>query len=268
MTEKTKGIIYMLTNQINDKKYIGQTVNLERRIKEHRENNRQVVEKAIDQHGWNNFELTILEKDIDSGKLNEKEKKYINQYDTFESQDYNLTEGGEHYELTPDIRKKISAAHKDKNYDYSGAKNPFYGGRHTQESKRKMSKNHGDNSGLKNGRSKISSGEAIEIREEYKDMKNATTRSLAMRYKVSKQTIWNIISGKHWATRNLENISKENIGENKANSNLTEKKIKVIKYLLQGGQFTQKQIGRMYDVARKTINNINIERTWDWVEVS
>lgn len=93
MSEKT-GVIYMLENQINGKKYIGQTIDLNRRIGQHVRLTKQVIDRAIDIYGIENFEILVLEEDISIEKLNKAERFWIKKHNTYKGQDYNLAEGG------------------------------------------------------------------------------------------------------------------------------------------------------------------------------
>ena len=61
--------IYQYLNLINNKVYIGQTNNIDRRIREHKSNSfnsksvnyNNIIHKAIRKYGYENFEITILE---------------------------------------------------------------------------------------------------------------------------------------------------------------------------------------------------------------
>ena len=94
------GLIYKATNKLNNKSYIGQTIKtLEERQKEHfymafNKNKDTYFYKALRKYGKENFEWEILENNILKEQLNEKEKFWINYYDTF-NQGYNLTQGGD-----------------------------------------------------------------------------------------------------------------------------------------------------------------------------
>lgn len=88
---KGKAGIYMWTNNLNGKKYVGSSVNLRRRLLEYYNVNRLLNEKSMPiyhsllKHGYQNFSLTILEFcNIDS--LVSREKHYFDVY----SPEYNI----------------------------------------------------------------------------------------------------------------------------------------------------------------------------------
>ena len=96
-------LIYCYTNLVNNKKYIGQTNNLKRRIKQHKDDSftnysearyNQLIHRAIRKYGLDNFEISVLEDNIPTELIDEKEKYYINKYNTIAPNGYNLTEGG------------------------------------------------------------------------------------------------------------------------------------------------------------------------------
>ena len=55
--------IYLIANKINNKQYIGQTVNFKKRIKEHsygrNDNKNSLIDRAIKKYGKNNFDFLI-----------------------------------------------------------------------------------------------------------------------------------------------------------------------------------------------------------------
>ena len=89
--------IYMIINTMNNKKYIGQSVNIKRRKSEHftKHCNKMVISNAIFKHGKENFDFEILE-ECDESQLNELEIKYITEYETHVSlgKGYNQGKGG------------------------------------------------------------------------------------------------------------------------------------------------------------------------------
>lgn len=94
-------IIYCYTNKINNKKYVGQTNNPERRQREHKSNafNEKsvnygsVFHKALRKYGWENFNYEILEEV--NGDANDREKYWIKEKQSLVSENgYNILEGG------------------------------------------------------------------------------------------------------------------------------------------------------------------------------
>lgn len=95
--------IYKITNKINQKIYIGQSVNISKRWVAHRNgafnpNNKQYntpLYKAIRKYGIENFTFEVLE-ECPISELDIKEKQYIYLLNTTDSKiGYNLTQGGQ-----------------------------------------------------------------------------------------------------------------------------------------------------------------------------
>lgn len=106
--ETTMTGIYLLTNLVNGKKYVGQSTDINRRFAEHlraaqpdrypQKSERDAncpIHKAMAKYGINNFSLTILE-DCVRKELDEKERKWIAKLNTNNNLiGYNLTVGGQ-----------------------------------------------------------------------------------------------------------------------------------------------------------------------------
>lgn len=94
--------------------YIGQSINIEKRFKDHCYNSPssvQYIDRSINKYGKNNFEFKIL-CECPEEKLDEEEKKFINLYGTY-NQGYNLTKGGETSPAKdPNVAKKISESNR------------------------------------------------------------------------------------------------------------------------------------------------------------
>lgn len=119
------GVIYCLTDGINNKKYVGQTVDLKRRIEQHKRDNL-YVDKAIRKHGWENCKIEVLEECENREQLNEREIFWIAELKSKSPNGYNLTDGGNcDYNFCEEIIMKLTVAGT--------------GRKHTEESKRKMS---------------------------------------------------------------------------------------------------------------------------------
>ena len=91
--------IYKITNKINGNSYIGQSIHIEKRIKEHklkynweREKNKTLYQ-AFQKYGIENFSFEIIE-ECEPDILDNREQFWIDYYDTYKN-GYNMTCGGE-----------------------------------------------------------------------------------------------------------------------------------------------------------------------------
>lgn len=89
--------IYKITNKINNKCYIGQSTNIERRWAEHQNKYHKYPDRALyrafNKYGLENFIFEIIEECEDT-QLNDKEKYWIQYYNSYHN-GYNLTLGGD-----------------------------------------------------------------------------------------------------------------------------------------------------------------------------
>ena len=132
-------IVYKVTNIINHKSYIGQTIyDLDYRKKRHfidtARNSNTHFHRAIKKHGERAFEWMTIAITTELEMLNILEKFYIEKYDSFHN-GYNMTTGGGNYEISDEYRQKLSESH-------SGEKHYLYGKHHTEETKQKISEAH------------------------------------------------------------------------------------------------------------------------------
>lgn len=88
--------IYKITNKIDGKIYIGQSLNIEKRLKSHMNYSTNVhLRNAIKKYGKDNFLFEVLE-ETDVYSINERERYWIDVYkSTNPEKGYNLTNGGE-----------------------------------------------------------------------------------------------------------------------------------------------------------------------------
>lgn len=108
MKRNRKGIIYAHINKINGKVYIGQTT---RTLYERWANGKGYssctkFQNAILKYGWNNFDHIILECGLNEDELNNKEKYWINKYNSI-SEGYNIDLGGNSHHFSEEHRQKI-----------------------------------------------------------------------------------------------------------------------------------------------------------------
>ena len=173
--------VYLITNRVNGKRYVGVTCRgyLER-FKEHvnsaMSGSTTILHSAIRKYGVNNFDVMLLESDVSDDDVSQREKHYIQLYNTFYTSGigYNMTEGGggvagyKHTSSTkqkisaslsghvfpkgrnkkiqaamtgreykPEWRKALSAARSGR---FNGPDNPFYGKHHSASTKSLVSK--------------------------------------------------------------------------------------------------------------------------------
>lgn len=134
--------IYCITNLINGKQYVGQTIQtLKVRFAEHCRKDKGYIGHAIQKHGKENFIIELLDTAQDINELNEKEIYWIARLNTVQPQGYNLCYGGGvtiGYKHKLQSRRLMSVT-KKRNKVMQGKNNHFYGKNHTEESRAKMS---------------------------------------------------------------------------------------------------------------------------------
>lgn len=120
--ENYYGVIYCLVCRINGKKYIGQTVNFKKRLKDHLSNkntNCKKISRAINKYGKENFLFAPLIFCYSQEELNFFEIHYTKKFNTIKN-GYNIRLGGKGGRLNEDTKRKIGLANK-------GEKNGMYG---------------------------------------------------------------------------------------------------------------------------------------------
>lgn len=109
------GIIYKIRNTVNNKVYIGKTIQkLECRIHDHfsKWSNCRKLKSAIEEFGQEAFEISILEDNIPYPLLDDKETYYINLYNSI-TEGYNIKEGNSKFRgrkthsISKEIRERI-----------------------------------------------------------------------------------------------------------------------------------------------------------------
>ena len=95
-----RGFIYKITNTINSKSYIGQTIqNVKERFYQHcatkcsKAVSNMAIHRAIKKYGKSNFTVEVIE-EIDSANLNDRERYWIKYYNSYNN-GYNSTKGGQ-----------------------------------------------------------------------------------------------------------------------------------------------------------------------------
>lgn len=212
--------IYQIYCNVNDKVYIGQTNNLQRRFAEHKKrlNSKKMkhhcihLKRAWELYGAEAFEFKVLE-ECSLEELNKREQYYLDFFD--KERLFNIGLIAE----APKRGVKLSDSTKNKLRELnSGSNNPNYGKQRTIETKQKISqansgKNHwhygrscteeekhknslahrGDKSHL----AKLNWEIVRQLRKEFKEDKT-NCAELARKYNLNRFTVWDIIKEKTW----------------------------------------------------------------------
>lgn len=100
------GVIYKVTNLINGKVYIGQTIDFQRRKRKHLSDARKndvkdtsIFHRAIRKYGEDSFSWEIIE-EVSSEQLDDREKYWIQFFESYieYNKGYNMTLGGDNAE--------------------------------------------------------------------------------------------------------------------------------------------------------------------------
>ena len=113
------GSIYKITNTVNGKAYIGQTIHdaEKTRIRDHfrsKGKGSQLIKNDIEKYGQDAFTYKILHDGIIPEFLDTLEKEVIAKFNTLAPHGYNLTEGGGGGSRSEETRRKMSEARKGK----------------------------------------------------------------------------------------------------------------------------------------------------------
>lgn len=127
-------IIYRITNLINDKIYIGQTIeSLSKRWRRHtwvstKKRNAMAITSAIIKYGQENFIIEQIDTAENIEDLNIKEEYYIKYYNSISPNGYNIKYGGNNRKLSEETKLKIGISNKGKTI--------------TEETRKKLSESH------------------------------------------------------------------------------------------------------------------------------
>lgn len=125
------GVIYVIENKINGKKYVGQTVqSLKRRFQQHTSTYSKSTHlaRAISKYGKDNFSIKQIDVGTSAHELNSKEVFWIKSLDS-RKQGYNIAHGGRGFgfsfkDLPLETQERIR---KVRSKRWSGKNNPNYG---------------------------------------------------------------------------------------------------------------------------------------------
>ena len=195
------GCIYKITNCINQKLYVGLTINdAETRFKKHismiYSNGCSALYEAFKKYGVENFIVETICFSSNKKELMSLEKHYISELNTVSPNGYNLTSGGENCKVTDETKKKISKALKGRKIKWAekvsiGVKKLWegeeYRTKQTEQRKQKRGK-------YRDGIIKEKLRKKIDIQSFTKDYYSyMDLKQMGIKYDISLPTIYRII---------------------------------------------------------------------------
>jgi group I intron endonuclease len=236
--------VYIISNIVNGKLYVGKTQNVHSRFRDHLKIARGGKEKyhesysyihaALNKYGPDNFLIRTVESDLDEITAFLKEKEWISHLKDDGYTLYNLTEGGD----GPSGRKATDEQRKKQSERQMGTI-PWNKGKQTPE----------------DVRAKQSVSAQNRFKREIHPLKGkpsplkGTKRPDEFGKKIS--------ASKKGVPRSKEHIL--------ATSKLTEEQVREIKSLIRAG-VPNNEIAEKYHVYRDTISRIKNNKTWAWVK--
>lgn len=181
-----KSGIYLIENVINNKKYVGQSLNVAYRISKHKcclrknTHENQYLQRSFVKYGEENFQFTILEY-CEVEMLDEREVFYINFFDSMNfEKGFNLESGG-------NLGKIVSESTREKK---RGENNPMYNKKATEKTRLKMKvSSRGKNA-------KLTDLDVVKVKELL--IKGLQQREIANMFSVNLSTINKIATFKNW----------------------------------------------------------------------
>lgn len=194
---KVVGGIYSIINKINGRQYIGSTHNFKERKNNHFKSLRgnykttnKYLQQEFNEFGENNFIFKIVE--INPDNLLDRENYWINFYNTKWPNGYNIYDSYGAGKASEETRLKQSLNCPDRH----GKNNPFYGKKHSIESKKRISNSM---NGSKHPQSKITLDDNYKIKLLLKENNNNISK-VARLLNLSTTPVKQIRDGTHWTS--------------------------------------------------------------------
>lgn len=144
------GYVYLTTNLVNGKQYVGQ--HLSDGFDEKYKGSGTYIKNALNKYGWDNFTCEVLQWCSTQIQLDVVEDNCIKLYNTMYPNGYNLMGGGNGGDKSKEARKNMSTSakkrfenqeeHKKLSQAHKGIRAGMLGKTHSEKSKQKMSKAH------------------------------------------------------------------------------------------------------------------------------
>lgn len=269
------GKIYKYTNLLNGMVYIGQTKQtLEQRDYDHQRqlNDNTYFHRALKKYGRANFSLELIEDYIPFNQLNDKEKFYIDYFDSFYTtgKGYNLTQGGQWgsgtqkltYTQAQEIQNLIATS--DKTFEEIGKQYNVTIYCISDINRGKSFHNNDIEYPIRSApiRSYIDESKLNIIL----DMIINTTMTwyeIALATNINSYTVGEINRGTNsWCPKDLKYPLRKPVKQNTYQNKITQKEVQEICYKLCFTDIPIIEIGKEYGIAKNTVNDISRGVSW------
>ena len=258
--------IYKITNLIDGKVYIGQTVNYNKRKKRHLNSlkngnhHNEHLQRAFDKYGEDSFKIELIKK-CNIEELDKLERYYIKELNACNhDKGYNMMYGGQRYRnFTKEVRLKMSEAGKGRKLTDEHKKKiglAHKGRKLSQEHISKISatkKKTKIHCGEKNPNALISDSVAKKIIMDL--LANMAVKDIANKYQVSSDVVYNIMYNKSYS-HIMPDVREEL--KNRTSVLQNEKIETAINLYLQG--HSQNEISKTLNISRNTLRRELKER--------
>lgn len=256
--------IYFIHNIVNNKVYIGKTINFKRRWERHiktsfynKSKDKFYLHKAIKKYGTKNFIFSVIQTLNNQSDANDAEKYWISYFNSKNNKyGYNLTDGGEGC-----VGRKISDKTREK------MRIAATGRKHTEKTKELLRKINLDKIPVNIEQLKtIHTG--VPLSEEHKrkisEAKKGVPFSEEHKKNMSKSHKGLLAGEKNpfYGKKHTKEVKKKISGENSVHSKLTKKEVIEIRQKYDTGKYTHQELANEYKVSRRNINSIINRVSW------
>jgi group I intron endonuclease len=201
--------IYLIINNVNNKIYVGSSVNINKRKNRHYSELKNGLHKNKHlQNAWNlygeeNFTFNIIQYNINKSDLIKLEQHYIDKYNSYDREHgYNICPvaySTTNYKHGDEIKKEMSISRKLNGWKYvkCGDEHWNWGNKLTVNAKNYFRDSHPDYNGENSPNAKLTKGDVIEIRVLY-ETEEYTYKDLGEKFHVNKRTIGKIVNRERW----------------------------------------------------------------------
>ena len=269
------GKIYKYTNLLNGMVYIGQTKQtLEQRDNKHQQqlSDNTFFHRAMKKYGRNNFLLELVEDNIPFNQLNEKEKYYINYFNSFYTlgKGYNLTQGGQwgptSQKLSASQADEVKLLLKNTKLTFLDIANKFLVSIYCISDINRGKSFH--DSALQYPirpftKRSVLDNDKVDIIIDLLLNSTLTYDEIADVTEINEYTVGEINRGNNsWCPKDLTYPLRKPVQKNTFQNKITQKEVQEICYKLCFTSTTIEEIGKEYGIAKNTVGDISRGLTW------